>query len=128
MAKKEKHLNLKVNTLYLWIGIAVMVAFFLIVVGYSYCNQIIPKQVQQTYTEQEPYTVYESRTRTQTVAQDYCDEDSDCVCTDRYLGIFKTGCKECSCTITSEHPVTKYRNVEKTRIVTENIKRCSFIR
>lgn len=111
---------------YWWVWLLIIVIIIALIGGYTYCNQIITKQVQETYTEQEPYTVYETRTRTQEVVESNCDSSRNCVCTGRYLGIFN--CRKCDCRVTEDIPITKYRTVEKTRIVPKNVKRCSFIR
>lgn len=109
---------------YWWVWL--VIGLLVIIGGYTYCNQMIPVEVQDTYTEQEPYTVYETRTRIQEVVESGCDDDPDCVCTGRYFGLF--GCSKCDCEITESVPVTKYREVEKTRTITKNVKRCSFLR
>jgi len=124
MKKEETKKKKEGNKVWIIIGGIVLVVIIAVLARKDYCSEIVPKQVDESYTDQEPYTVYESRTRTKTVVEDDCDWSRKCVCTKRYLGILKSGCKECSCDITSEVPVTKYRSVEKTRIVTKNVKRC----
>ena len=121
--EKNKSKKKDDKTILVIVGIIALIIIF-VIVRQNYCSEIVPKQVEEKYTDQEPYTVYESRTSTKTIARDNCDYDSGCVCTGRYLGILKSGCKECSCDITTQVPVTKYRNVEKTRIVTKDVKRC----
>lgn len=118
MAKTKIHTS---SSWYLVVGLLVVavVAFF----AYkNYCDQLVPKQVSVKYTEQEPYTIYEAQTRTQHVREDNCDRRSECSCTGKFL--FIGYCTSCDCQITEQVPVTKYREVEKTRVETQMVKRC----
>ncbi len=124
---KKDHISVKRKWVNIVIGVLGIILILFLV--NNYCNQIVPKQVEETYTEQEPYTVYETQTRTQYIVKDHCNGGSipNCVCVESYMGIFKKGCKACNCQITEQVPVTKYKNVQKTRIVTRDAKRCTFL-
>lgn len=112
-----------------WVYVVISVLCVVLALAWinNYCNQIVPKQVEESYTAQEPYQVMEMRTRTQYIEEDHCNQDAGCSCVERYLGIFKSGCKACNCQITEQIPVTKYNAVQKTRIVTKDVKRCTFL-
>lgn len=118
---EEKESWAKRNWVYILIfGIVVVIS------GFSYCKQEVPKTTYETYMENEPYTVQETRTRTQYVEQDGCDARDECNCVDRYLGIFKHGCRGCDCQLTETVPTTKYRQVQKQRAIIVMASRCNI--
>lgn len=105
-------------------GAVVVVVAIVAVSGYKeYCNELVPKDVTVKYTEQEPYVIYETQTRIMHVKESHCDENVECDCTGRFLLIGT--CTSCDCEVTSKVPVTKYRQVEKTRVETQMVKRCN---
>ncbi len=104
------------------VGIFVIAAVVGVLARRTYCNEIITKDVLETYWDKEPYVVYETRRDTYELAETDCDERPNCDCISKALWVFN--CIRCSCTRTEQVPVTYYRDVQKTRIVPQQVKRC----